>query len=105
MKQQEKNACVSEGELFRKILGTEWQKLHPDIRTRFVKNPALGKLLQYSGTLRELTCSRIGKLLGFITMPMIKGALIPYSDTHFRSTSRCIPNRAVPRFSSSASTI
>ena len=39
------NTGPSEGELFRKILGAEWQKLHPDIRARFARNPAPGKPL------------------------------------------------------------
>ncbi len=73
----------SEGELFRKILGAEWQKLHPDIQTRFAKNPAPHKPLHYTGRLSELKCSRIGKLLGYLTMPMIQGALIPFSDADF----------------------
>ncbi|MES2934098.1 MAG: DUF4166 domain-containing protein [Pseudomonadota bacterium] len=73
----------SEGELFRKILGTEWQKLHPDIQARFAKNPAPGRPLYYRGALSELSCSRFGKLLGYLTMPMIKGALIPFSDANF----------------------
>ncbi len=30
--------------------------------------------------LSELTSSRLGKLLGFMTMPLIKGALMPYDD-------------------------
>ena len=76
-------ARPSEGELFRKILGAEWQKLHPDIQMRFAKNPAPGKPLYYTGMLSELTCSRIGKFLGYLTMPMIKGALIPFSDANF----------------------
>jgi len=42
-----------------------------------------GKPLYYTGILSELRCSWIGKLLGYLTMPMIKGALIPYSDSHF----------------------
>ncbi len=33
----------SEGELFKKILGDEWKKLHPDIQRRFDKNPLPGK--------------------------------------------------------------
>ena len=73
----------SEGELFRKILGAEWQKLHPDIQMRFAKNPAPGKPLYYTGTLSELTCSKIGKLLGYLTLPIIKGALIPFNDSNF----------------------
>lgn len=73
----------SEGELFKKILGAEWKKLHPDIQRRFDKNPAPGTPLYYTGTLSELKCSRIGKLLGYLTMPIIKGALIPFSDAHF----------------------
>ena len=83
------NDCVSElagpseGELFRKILGPEWQKLHPDIQMRFAKNPAPSKPLYYTGTLSELDCSWAGKLLGFLTMPLIKGALIPYNDADF----------------------
>lgn len=76
-------AGPSEGELFRKVLGAEWSKLHPDIQARFAKNPAPGSPLYYTGTLSELKCSAIGKLLGFLTMPMIKGALIPYSDADF----------------------
>lgn len=73
----------SEGELFKKILGAKWTTLHPDIQRRFDKNPAPGKPLYYTGTLSELTASRIGKLLGHLTMPLIKGALIPYSDFNF----------------------
>jgi len=75
--------CPSEGELFRKILGAEWQNLHPDIQMRFSKNPAPGKPLYYTGILSELTCSKIGKLLGYLTLPLIKGALIPYNDSNF----------------------
>ncbi len=73
----------SEGELFKKILGLEWRRLHPDIQARFDKNPLPGKPLNYSGSLSELTCSRIGRLLGYLTMPMIRGALMPYNDADF----------------------
>ncbi|MFZ6873432.1 DUF4166 domain-containing protein [Undibacterium sp. Di27W] len=73
----------SEGELFRKILGKEWLKLHPDIQARFAKNPEPGKPLYYTGLLSELSCSRIGKLLGHLTKPLIAGALIPYTDHDF----------------------
>ena len=73
----------SEGELFRKILGDEWKKLHPDIQARFAKNPLVGTPLYYTGHLSELSCSFVGKFLGFVTMPFIKGALIPFSDSNF----------------------
>lgn len=73
----------SEGELFKKILGAKWGGLHPDIRTRFNRNPLPGIALHYKGTLTELTCSRMGKLLGYLTMPMIKGALMPFNDANF----------------------
>jgi hypothetical protein len=73
----------SEGELFKKILGPEWRKLHSDIQARFDKNPAPGRPLRYTGTLSELKCSRFGSLLGHLTMPIIKGALIPFSDADF----------------------
>ena len=39
-----------------------------------------GAPLNYEGVLDELTCSKWGKVLGYITKPMIKGALIPYSE-------------------------
>ncbi len=74
---------VSEGELFKKILGPEWGKLHPDIQHRFNKNPEIGRPLRYTGTLSELPCSRVGRVLGYLTMPMIQGALMPYNDAHF----------------------
>ena len=77
------NIGPSEGELFRKILGAEWPKLHPDIRARFAKNPQVGQPLFYTGMMSELACSRFGKLLGYLTMPLISGALIPFDDTHF----------------------
>jgi hypothetical protein len=80
---KEKAQFPSEGELFKKILGHEWQKLHPDIQRRFDKNPAPGRPLHYTGRLGELRCSNIGRLLGFMTKPLIKGALIPYNDTDF----------------------
>lgn len=73
----------SEGELFRKILGDEWKNLHVDIQARFAKNPGVGAPLYYTGFLSELNCSRLGKFLGMITMPFIKGALIPYTDKNF----------------------
>lgn len=74
---------VSEGELFKKILGPEWRRLHPDIQARFDKNPAPGKPLNYRGELSELTCSRLGQVLGYLTMPLIKGALMPFNDANF----------------------
>ena len=73
----------SEGELFKKILGAEWSRLHPDIQARFDKNPLPGKPLNYRGELSELTCSKLGRVLGYFTMPMIQGALMPYNDAHF----------------------
>lgn len=73
----------SEGELFKKILGSAWGGLHPDIQARFDKNPLPGKPLHYRGRLSELTCSRLGRLLGYLTMPLIKGALMPYNDADF----------------------
>jgi len=76
-------AGPSEGELFKKILGPEWKKLHPDIQRRFDKNPVPGKPLLYTGVLSELKCSRFGKLLAHLTMPIIRGALIPYTDADF----------------------
>lgn len=76
-------AIASEGELFRKILGPEWSRLHPDIQRRFGKNPVPSKPLSYRGELSELTCSRFGRLLGYLTMPLIKGALMPYNDADF----------------------
>ncbi len=57
---------ASEGELFRKVLGLEWQSLHPDIQTRFEHNPEPGKPLRYQGELSELRCSWFGKLMGLI---------------------------------------
>ncbi len=53
----------SEGELFKKILRSAWQDLHPDIRRRFDKNPSPGKALHYLGALSEL--------LGHLTQPLI----------------------------------
>lgn len=73
----------SEGELFKKILGTRWRELHPDIQARFDKNPLPGKPLYYTGSLSELRSSRLGKLLGYLSMPFIKGALMPYDDAGF----------------------
>lgn len=75
-------AFKSEGELFREVMGAEWAKLHPDIQKRFEKNPAPDAPLRYCGALEELSCSFAGKLLGFLTRPLIKGALIPYSGTN-----------------------
>ncbi len=73
----------SEGELFKKILGPVWRSLHPDIQHRFAKNPAPGKPLRYRGELSELTASRLGRVLGYLTMPLIKGALLPFNDKNF----------------------
>jgi hypothetical protein len=73
----------SEGELFKKILGPQWQLLHPDIQARFDKNPLPGQPLRYQGRLSELRCSRLGRVLGFLTMPFIDGALMPYNDADF----------------------
>lgn len=73
----------SEGELFKKILGPRWRALHPDIQARFDKNPLPGKPLYYTGSLTELRSSRVGKLLGYLSMPLIRGALMPYDDADF----------------------
>jgi hypothetical protein len=73
----------SEGELFKKILGPEWRRLHPDIQARFDKNPLPGKPLYYTGSLSALTCSGIGRVLGYLSMSFIKGALLPYNDADF----------------------
>jgi hypothetical protein len=74
---------ISEGELFKKILGPAWRCLHPDIQARFDKNPAPGKPLYYTGKLTELACSRLGRLLAHTSRPFIHGALIPYNDRDF----------------------
>ncbi|WP_317201546.1 DUF4166 domain-containing protein [Janthinobacterium sp.] len=76
-------AGPSEGELFRRILGPEWLKLHPDIQRRFARNPAPGRPLYYRGVLSELRSSRLGKLLAYLSMPLIQGALMPYDDADF----------------------
>jgi hypothetical protein len=73
----------SEGELFKKILGDRWLCLHTDIQKRFEKNPIHGTPLYYEGILDELYCSIWGKLLGYITRPLIHGALIPHTAHHF----------------------
>ena len=74
---------ISEGELFKKILGEEWRKLHPDIQARFERNPALTKPLYYTGYLSQLTSSLFGKFLGYLSLPFLKGALIPFDDFDF----------------------
>ena len=74
-------SVAGEGELFRKILGADWSRLHPDIQRRFASNPAPGKPLLYHGSLVELRASRIGKILGLISKPFIQGALMPYDDS------------------------
>ena len=76
-------ALKSEGELFKKILGPEWKTLHPDIQKRFEKNPVPGQPLKYQGALEELSCSIPGKILATLANPLIKGALMPYSDYNF----------------------
>ena len=73
----------SEGELFKKVLGPAWLSLHADIRRRFNKNPEPDQSLYYRGYLSELTSSRFGKLLGYMTLPFIKGALMPFDDRDF----------------------
>jgi len=73
----------SEGELFKKILGPQWQLLHADIQARFDKNPLPGQPLRYQGRLSELRCSQLGRVLGYLSMPFIDGALIPYHDADF----------------------
>jgi hypothetical protein len=73
----------SEGRLFKKILGDEWGKLHPDIQKRFGRNPELNKPLYYTGRLNKLSCSTFGKILGYLTLPFLKGALLPFNDSNF----------------------
>lgn len=73
----------SEGKLFKKVMGVAWETLHPDIQARFANNPAPEQPLYYRGILSELHCSWLGKILAFCTMPLIKGALIPYCDRDF----------------------
>jgi hypothetical protein len=73
----------SEGELFKQTLGEEWQQLHPDIQQRFAQNPAPTERLYYTGTLSELWCSWAGKIMGYLSRPLVGGALIPICDTDF----------------------
>lgn len=47
------------------------------------KKPVPGSPLKYHATLEELSCSFWGKVLGYISRPFIKGALIPYTAYHF----------------------
>ncbi len=107
---------ASEGELFKKIMGDKWRQLHPDIQRRFDKNPLPGKPLRYHGVLEELSCSMWGKALGYITLPLIKGALIPHTaydfpvDIEVYSKANCpyifkqriyrLPNRRPVKFTS-----
>ena len=83
MKTGQARAIPSEGELFKKVLGAEWDQLHPDIRRRFDKNPQPGQPLYYRGALSELSSSRFGKLFGYLSKPFIQGALIPHDDADF----------------------
>jgi hypothetical protein len=73
----------SEGRLFKKILGSEWNQLHPDIQERFGHNPQPDRPLYYTGHLSELSCSKFGKFLGYLTLPFLKGALLPFHDANF----------------------
>lgn len=70
---------VSEGDIIKSLVGNQWGKLHPDIQRRFNQNPQLDKPYDFSGTMSEISCSIWGKILGFLTMPIIKGALLPYT--------------------------
>ena len=79
-----KRKLGSEGQLFKQILADTWHLLHPDIQVRFDKNPQFGKPLLYKGEVSKLWCSWWGKFLGYATMPLIKGALIPYRAEHAR---------------------
>lgn len=73
----------SEGEMIKWALGDDWNKLHPDIKRRFNKNPEFSKSLRYKGILNELTASFWGKIIAHIAKPLIGGALIPHSDYNF----------------------
>jgi hypothetical protein len=75
--------ATSEGELIRRALGAQWSRLHPDIQQRFNRNPPPGHRLYYTGTLSELTCSRLGRVLAWMTQPLVRGALIPVTDYNF----------------------
>lgn len=75
--------AAPDGGLFKKNLGQQWRLLHPNIQARFDKNPVPGQPLNYTGQLTELSCSRAGRMLGYLTMPLIKGALLPFNDNHF----------------------
>lgn len=71
---------ASEGELFKKIMGSEWHKLNPQIQQRFSVKTSSTKPLQFTGELTELSCSFFGKILAFICQAFIPGALIPYNS-------------------------
>ncbi len=82
MKTKYINPIHSEGEFFKKVMGRKWFDLHKDIQNRFDETPEPGKPLCYRGTLDILWCSNLGKLLAFLTKPIIKGALMPYRSNH-----------------------
>jgi len=68
----------SEGALLKAATGEAWSQLHPDIQQRFEKNPPANHHLYYQGELSRLWCSRLGQCMAWLSLPVIKGALLPW---------------------------
>ena len=73
---------ISKVPLFKKILGSNWDLLHPAIQQRFAAYPATETSLTYRGELRIMYCSKFGKIIAMLTRPLLQGALMPYCAHH-----------------------
>ncbi len=61
----------------RRQLEADWFLLNPNIRERFQRDPKPGEAVVYEGVMREIRCSKMGKLFAFLTR-IIGNPLTPY---------------------------
>ena len=71
---------VVQGELLNHIMGDSWNALKPAIRKRF-STTGTARYTVFRGTVSRMENTWYGRALGYLTLPLLKGALIPYIET------------------------
>jgi hypothetical protein len=67
---------VSEGALFKEQLGETWMVVPSNVRERFDHDPVPGSIVSYEGVMTRVTCTPLGKALGWLMQRT--GALMPH---------------------------
>lgn len=67
----------------RKMMVSDWNKLHPNVQRRFAADPAFNEHIFYRGVMETVECSLAGKLFAYLTRP-IANPLTPHEGKQVR---------------------